>query len=125
MEIWEKPRFEKGNSIKVKKIDPDEQKLLVKVIRPDKDLFTRHPLRVHRCGPHCHNAIARGGNPETARDLLSRIQVKLSEWNLAFVRPPVRTMNHLGLIYAGLHPAISGIILGVRSTAQLQETLDF
>lgn len=69
--------------------------------------------------------IARGGNPETARDLLSRIQVKLSEWNLAFVRPPVRTINHLGLIHAGLHPAISGIILGVRSTAQLQETLDF
>lgn len=29
MEIWEKPRFEKGSSIKVKKIYSDEQKILV------------------------------------------------------------------------------------------------
>jgi hypothetical protein len=41
------------------------------------------------------------------------------------VRPPVKTMNHIGLIHAGLHPGIHGIVLGVSSDAQLRETLDF
>lgn len=68
---------------------------------------------------------ARGGNPEKAAPLLDRIRKKLPDWNLAFVRPPVRTMNHLGLIFAGSNPAVYGIILGPRSLAQLQETLDF
>lgn len=39
MEIWEKPRFEKGNSIKVKKIDPDEQKLLVDRLPNSPDIY--------------------------------------------------------------------------------------
>ncbi len=34
-------------------------------------------------------------------------------------------MNHIGMIYAGLHPGLSGILLGVSSVSQLNETLDF
>ena len=69
--------------------------------------------------------IARGGDPEQAAPVLDRLRAKLPDWNLAFVRPPVRTMNHLGLIFAGLNPAVRGIILGLRSIAQLQDSLDF
>lgn len=69
--------------------------------------------------------LARGGNPENVVVTLEQIRKKIPDWNLAFVRPPVRTMNHLGLIFAGLHPAVHGIVLGLRSVAQLKETLDF
>ena len=69
--------------------------------------------------------IARGGDPDQAAAVLDRIRTKLPDWNLAFVRPPVRTMNHLGLIFAGLNPAVHGIILGLRSVAQMHDSLDF
>ena len=69
--------------------------------------------------------LARGGQPEKVAPLLERISALIPDWNTAFVRPPVKTMNHLGLIYAGLHPGLSGILLGVSSLAQLCETLDF
>lgn len=69
--------------------------------------------------------LARGGDPEVLASTLERIRNNLPGWNLAFVRPPVRTMNHLGLIFAGLDANVNGIVLGLRSVAQLQETLDF
>lgn len=69
--------------------------------------------------------LVRGGEPEKAASLLAQIRSRLTDWNLAFVRPPVRSMNHLGLIFAGLNPAVHGIILGLRTVAQMQETLDF
>lgn len=69
--------------------------------------------------------LARGGQLEKLTPLLEKINSQLPVWNTAFVRPPVKTMNHLGLIYAGLQAEISGILLGVSSTVQLQETLDF
>ena len=69
--------------------------------------------------------LARGGRPEKVAPLLEKIHQLRPNWNTAFVRPPVQTMNHLGLIFAGLHPGINGILLGVSSVAQLQETLDF
>lgn len=69
--------------------------------------------------------VARGGDQEQAAPVLDRLRAKLPDWNLAFVRPPVRTMNHLGLIFAGLNPAVGGIMLGLRSIAQLQDSLDF
>ena len=95
---------------------------------------------VHRCFAYGINAggvkleppypaestfLARGGQPEKVAPLLEKINAALPDWNTAYVRPPVKTMNHLGLIYAGLHPGISGILLGVSSVAQLRETLDF
>jgi len=69
--------------------------------------------------------LARGGDPEKVAEKLAQIRALLPKWNTAFVRPPLKTMNHLGLIYAGLHPGIGGILLGVSTVAQLNETLDF
>jgi len=69
--------------------------------------------------------LARGGQPEKVAPLLQKISALLPDWNTAFVRPPVKTMNQVGLIFAGLHPGFSGILLGVSSVAQLRQTLDF
>lgn len=69
--------------------------------------------------------LARGGDPEKVAATLEYVRNKLPDWNIAAVRPPVRTMNHLGLIFAGLNTAVHGIVLGLRSVEQLQETLDF
>ena len=69
--------------------------------------------------------LARGGNPEKVAAALEKIRDLLPGWSTAFVRPPVKTMNHIGLIHAGLHPGIQNILLGVSSVTQLRETLDF
>lgn len=69
--------------------------------------------------------LVRGGQPENAAPVLEKINRLLPEWNTAFVRPPVKTLNHIGLIFAGLEPALDGILLGVSSLAQLRESLDF
>jgi len=69
--------------------------------------------------------LARGGDPEKAATVLEKIRSELPKWNTAFVRPPLRTMNQIGLIYAGLHPNLDGLVLGFSSIAQLRETLDF
>lgn len=69
--------------------------------------------------------IARGGQPEKVAPFLEKIHGFLPVWNTAFVRPPVKTMNQLGLIFAGIHADLNGILLGVASVAQLRETLDF
>jgi aryl-alcohol dehydrogenase-like predicted oxidoreductase len=69
--------------------------------------------------------LARGGQPEKTTDTLERIRALMPDWSTAFVRPPVQTMNHIGLIHAGLNPRLDGILLGVSSVSQLRETLDF
>lgn len=69
--------------------------------------------------------VARGGDPAKLADILERLRSLLGKLNLAFVRPPLLTMNHVGLVFAGLNPGIGGIILGISSVAQLRETLDF
>ncbi len=69
--------------------------------------------------------LARGGQPEKVAAALEKMRALLPDLNTAFVRPPVKTMNHVGLIYAGLHLDLSGILLGVSSVSQLKETLDF
>jgi len=69
--------------------------------------------------------LARGGQPEQTATQLEQIRALLPGFHLAFVRPPVKTMNHLGLIYASLHPQIKGLILGLSSLQQFHETWDF
>jgi len=69
--------------------------------------------------------LARGGQTGSFTQKLDKLAELLPEWNTAYVRPPLITMNHLGLIYAGLHPRLSGLLLGVSSVAQLRETLDY
>lgn len=69
--------------------------------------------------------LARGGRPENVAPALENIRGQLPKWNQAFVRPPVKTINQLGLIYAALNENIQGILLGLSSLAQMEETLDF
>ena len=69
--------------------------------------------------------LARGGDPDKSAADLARISQRLPEWNTAFARPPVQTMNHLGLIYAGLHQRLDGLVLGFSSLAQLEASLDY
>lgn len=69
--------------------------------------------------------LARAGDPNKVEPWLRQIRESLPKWNTAFVRPPIHTMNHIGLIHAGLNPTITGLILGFSSVAQLQGTLDF
>lgn len=69
--------------------------------------------------------LARGGQPETLAARLETLRAALPDWNTAFVRPPLKTMNQVGLVFAGFHPGLQGILLGVSSVAQLAQTLDF
>lgn len=67
----------------------------------------------------------RGGNTEVWEQRLKLIEDERARWNTAFTRPPVVTMNHVGLIFAGLHPGIHGIVVGAKHPGQIQETLDY
>lgn len=69
--------------------------------------------------------LARGGQPEQVAAMLEKLRAALPDWNTAFVRPPLKTMNQIGLVFAGFHPGLQGILLGVSSVAQLTQTLDF
>lgn len=82
-------------------------------------------LKIEGPYPTDSTYLARGGDPEKSTVVLEKIRRLLPVWSTAFVRPPVRTMNHLGLIYAGLNPQLDGIVLGFSKTSQLAETLDF
>jgi aryl-alcohol dehydrogenase-like predicted oxidoreductase len=75
--------------------------------------------------PEDSTLLRRGGDPEKATATLEKLRALLPKLNTAFVRPPVKTMNHVGLIYTALDRHFSGILLGVSSPAQLDETLDF
>lgn len=68
--------------------------------------------------------LSRGGQPEKVAHQVQHLLHLLPRWNAAAVRPPIKTMNQVGMIYAGLHPAWSGILLGASSVAQLQASLD-
>lgn len=68
--------------------------------------------------------LARGGQIVALLPMLEKLNNLLPIWN-AVVRPPVKTMNQLGLIYAHFHPDLSGIVLGASTPVQLEETLGF
>lgn len=69
--------------------------------------------------------LARGGNPGKDFTVIGKIVQMLPEWNRVPTRPPISVMNEIGLVFAGLQPETDGIILGVSSAGQLQESLDF
>jgi aryl-alcohol dehydrogenase-like predicted oxidoreductase len=69
--------------------------------------------------------LLRGGQPDAFEARLQPIRAWLPKWNLAFVRPPLRAMHHLGLLYAAYTPQIHGAVLGCKNTAQLEDTLDY
>lgn len=68
--------------------------------------------------------LIRGGHQEQVMQRVNAINQKIPQWN-GNVRPPIKNMNHLGLIFNMLNPEISGIVLGVKNQAQFSETLDF
>ncbi len=69
--------------------------------------------------------LLRGGDPAKVAATIDKIRAKLPELNLAFVRPPLKTMNQLGLVFAGTDARLAGLVLGVSTPEQLAETLDF
>ena len=66
----------------------------------------------------------RGGPSEKSAGLVAQINQFLPVWNQS-ARPPVNGMNQIGMIYAALNTGLDGIVLGVSSAKQLQETLSF
>lgn len=68
---------------------------------------------------------ARGGDHSKFAEPIARLQNKLPDWNTAFVRPPLRTMNQIGMINALCNPVLSGAVIGVSKPEQLGATLDF
>ncbi len=82
-------------------------------------------IKIDGVYPEDSTYLRRGGDPEKVTSTLEKLRLLLPKLNTDFVRPPVKTMNHVGLIYTALNPQFSGILLGVSSLAQLNETLDY
>jgi aryl-alcohol dehydrogenase-like predicted oxidoreductase len=77
-------------------------------------------------GYDAHSAfLARGGKPDAAAAVLATLQKRLPGFSKTPGRPPVTNMNHIGLIYNLLNPNLNGVLIGVSSLKQLEETLDF
>lgn len=68
--------------------------------------------------------VARGGNPELVQSAVEKVRSKMGDWNLAFVRPPVRNMTQLGLLYTLGNVKLNGAVLGFSSVQQLENTLE-
>ena len=66
----------------------------------------------------------RGGNHETYAARIAEIEAALPKFNTATVRPPVITMNQLGLLYALVNPAIDGVLIGAKTPAQIAEATE-
>ncbi len=69
--------------------------------------------------------LRRGSQPDKTVETGERLRALLSQWNTHFVRPPIKTMNHIGLIFNYYQPVLHGMLWGPSSVAQLRETLDF
>ena len=67
----------------------------------------------------------RGGQRAPFEDKLAQIEARIPDFNLAFVRPPIVTMQHLGMVYALCSPFIDGAIVAPKTVAQLQETIEW
>ena len=82
-------------------------------------------VKLHPPYPTDSTFLLRGGQPEAVEARLQAIRTWLPKWNLAFVRPPLRAMHHLGLLYAAYNDQLHGAVLGCKHSAQLQDTLDY
>lgn len=69
--------------------------------------------------------LSRGGDAAKYADRIKWLESRLPDWNTAFVRPPLKTMNQIGLLNAVYNTDLQGIILGVSSVMQLTGSLDF
>jgi aryl-alcohol dehydrogenase-like predicted oxidoreductase len=78
--------------------------------------------------PHAYRGDAslraRGGNTDEVPAIVPRLQAWLA--SLADSRRPTPvTMNHLGMIYALLHPDIGQVLIGPSRLEQLHDTLNW
>lgn len=79
-------------------------------------------IRLHADYPESSTFLARGGQEAAVSEQLANLRQRVPEWNLAFVRPPIRQMHQIGLIFSILNPEIDRIVLGVSSPVQLAHT---
>lgn len=75
--------------------------------------------------PTASTFLARGGDPEKMLPVLQKIWEWVPKWNTDFVRPPIRNMNQIGLLFGGLNPQVNGLVLGFSKLSQLHTTLNF
>ena len=66
--------------------------------------------------------LARGGQQEASASIAEKVKNILAD-TAHPDRPNADTMNAVGMIYAGLHPGMHGIVLGVSSLAQMNDSL--
>lgn len=72
-----------------------------------------------------NSLVARGADLDPMEKAAQTLRDKLPHWNTAFVRPPLRAMQHIGLVHSGLDARLAGMVLGFSKTSQLLETLDY
>jgi aryl-alcohol dehydrogenase-like predicted oxidoreductase len=82
-------------------------------------------LKLHDSPADTGTFMLRGGQSFAFAEPLAAVRAKLAHWNTVAVRPPITTMNQLGMLNAWYHPRISGLIVGPRDTAQLRQTFTF
>ncbi len=68
---------------------------------------------------------ARGGDTSIAHPMAAPLRQILHEANRHVSRPPLLSMNHLGMLFAWYSPDMAGIIAGPSTTTQLQDTINF
>ncbi len=74
---------------------------------------------------HSNSTFARrGGAHEIYAARIAGIEAALPKFNTITVRPPVITMNQLGLLYALVSPDIDGVLVGARTPAQITEAVE-
>lgn len=69
--------------------------------------------------------LARGGGLADHQPLMDGLAAAQKAWTTVHTRPAPERMNHLGMLYAALHPAIGGILLGVSKTEQLDDAFQW
>ena len=66
--------------------------------------------------------IARGGQPDKHKDLVAALSALQQQLTPVSGRLNPAKMNHLGMLYALLHPGIERVLIGVSSVKQLNDS---
>lgn len=68
---------------------------------------------------------ARGGPTDTMYPIVESLQKILKDANQKATRPKLKSMNHIGMLYAYHSADIEGILVGPSSSLQLHDTIEF
>ncbi|MEL6658086.1 MAG: aldo/keto reductase [Bacteroidota bacterium] len=66
--------------------------------------------------------MARGGQPEKHQKLVVALSALSEQLEQVAGRPHPQKMNHLGMLYALLHPGIERVLIGVSKVEQLNDS---